>query len=245
MSGARGGKGSGMQKRGNWSVEELTKLRGSFGRRPLSQLVRELRRSKETILHRAQKMFGRRKKTGPWTEEELTCLREMIGCSDLETMALVLGRPASGVLEQLRAMSKEKKKGRFSEDEVLFMKTFGPSRPDWALAIAMGRDVAVLRRKAKALGLGKDKRLEEVPIPEMEPIIRLVPQPRPRMPRWSPEECQLLRERYSKVSNLVLARSLNRSVSSIVAKANELGLKKDPTRLEEMGRENAARRRDR
>jgi hypothetical protein len=234
-----------MKKRGNWSVEELTKLRASFGRRPVSQLVRELRRSEETILHRAQKMFSRRKKTGPWTQEELRCLSEMIGCSDLKTMALVLGRPPQSVLAKLRSMSKVKQKGRFSEDEILFLKTFGPSRPDWSLAIALGRDVSVLRRKAKALGLGKDKRLEEVPIPEMEPIVRLAPQPRPKMPRWSPEECQILRERYPKVSNLQIARALNRSVSSIVAKANELRLKKDPVRLEEMGRENAARRRDR
>lgn len=234
-----------MKKRGNWSVEELTKLRASFGRRPISQLVRELKRSEETILHRAQKMFAGDKKSGPWTQEDLDSLREMVGCSELETMALVLGRSKQSVLAKLRALSKEKQKGRFTEDEILFLKTFGPSRPDWALAIAMGRDVAVLRRKAKALGLGKDKRLEEVPIPEMEPIVRLAPQPRPKMPRWSVEDCQILRERYPNVSNLQIAKALNRSVSSIVAKANELRLKKDPLRLEEMGRENAARRRDR
>ncbi len=190
-------------------------------------------------------MFAGQKKTGAWTEEDVNCLREMVGCSNLETMALVLGRPKQKVLAKLRHLSKTQRKGRFTEDEILFLKTFGPSRPDWALAIAMGRDVAVLRRKAKALGLGKDKRLEEVPIPEIEPIIRLVPQPRLKMPRWSPEECRILKERYPRVSNLQIARALNRSVSSIVAKANELRLKKDPGRLEEMGRENAARRRDR
>lgn len=234
-----------MKKRGNWSVEELTKLRASFGRRPVSQLVRELKRSEETILVRAQKMFARRKKSGAWNQEEVDSLREMVGCSDLETMALVLGRPKRSVLTQLRKLSKRKQKGRFTEDEILFLKNFGPSRPDWSLAIAMGRDVSVIRRKAKALGLGKDKRLEEVPIPEMEPIVRLAPQPKPKMPRWSPDDCKILRERYPTVSNLQIAKALNRSVSSIVAKANELRLKKDPLRLEEMGRENAARRRDR
>ena len=62
------------------------------------------------------------------------------------------------------------------------------------------------------------------------------------MPRWKKDELQLLRERYPAHSNLSIAQDLNRSVKSVVSKAHNLGLKKDPARLREMGRENVSLR---
>ena len=57
----------------------------------------------------------------------------------------------------------------------------------------------------------------------------------------------LLGDLYPRCSNLEIAQKLQRSVKSVVSKAHHLGLKKDPVRLQEMGRENVSlryRRRD-
>jgi hypothetical protein len=62
------------------------------------------------------------------------------------------------------------------------------------------------------------------------------------MPRWTEEEIAKLRDMYPGESNLHIAQVLARSVKSIVSKAHNMGLKKDPSRLREMGRENVSLR---
>jgi hypothetical protein len=62
------------------------------------------------------------------------------------------------------------------------------------------------------------------------------------MPRWRPGEIRLLRDLYPTTLNLVLAQRLRRSVASVANKANQLGLKKAPAVLQEMGRRNVAAR---
>lgn len=66
-----------------------------------------------------------------------------------------------------------------------------------------------------------------------------------KMPRWTAADLELLRSRYATTSNLELALALRRSVKSIASKASSLGLLKAEERLESMGRENVALRRDR
>lgn len=61
---------------------------------------------------------------------------------------------------------------------------------------------------------------------------------RKKMPRWKPEEVEALRELYPTRSNADISIRLGRSVKSVVSKAHNLRLKKDPARLAEMGREN-------
>ena len=62
------------------------------------------------------------------------------------------------------------------------------------------------------------------------------------MPRWSSAEVAKIRELYADTSNLEIASELNRSVSSVVAKAHVLGLLKSSIRLGEIGRDNVGRR---
>ncbi len=231
-----------MRKRGNWSVTDLTKLRALFGRRPIPQLARELRRTEETIRQKAETMFGGRRNPGPCSAEDESALREMVGISDLETMALVLGREVEAVTEVLRTWAGRKRRGRYQRWEIEFLKNFGASRPDWALALVLGREIAAVRRKAAELGLGKDRRLVEVPLPGIEKIVVLEPRPPRRMPRWSPSEVETLKRLFPETPNLRIARVLGRSISSVVAKANELRLRKSKRRLTEMGRENAGKR---
>ena len=86
-----------------------------------------------------------------------------------------------------------------------------------------------LRRVAAQLCLGKDKKRFPVA----------------RMPRWRAEESATLRQLYATTSNEEIARQVNRTVKSVVAKAHNLGLRKDPARLREMGQQNVKLRRDR
>ena len=63
-----------------------------------------------------------------------------------------------------------------------------------------------------------------------------------RMPRWTDQELDVLRELYPLLPNLEIAQKLNRSVKSVVSKAHNMGLRKDPKRLRQMGRENVSLR---
>ncbi len=65
------------------------------------------------------------------------------------------------------------------------------------------------------------------------------------MPRWTEEQIEELRRDYTHTRNVDLARRFGRSVKSVNSKAHGLGLRKDPARLVNMGRENVAKRRDR
>jgi len=62
------------------------------------------------------------------------------------------------------------------------------------------------------------------------------------MPRWCKEDVARLRELYPETPNLDIAKQLERTLKSVVSKAHDLGLKKSPDRLRDMGRENVALR---
>ena len=62
------------------------------------------------------------------------------------------------------------------------------------------------------------------------------------MPRWRPEDVEQLRAMYPDTPNLDIAKALDRTLKSVVSKAHDLGLKKSPDRLRDMGRENVALR---
>ncbi|KPJ74796.1 MAG: hypothetical protein AMS19_14885, partial [Gemmatimonas sp. SG8_23] len=99
---------------------------------------------------------------------------------------------------------------------------------DEELAVRFHPSTPMIRRLAIQHGLAKDK--------------RTFPGTR-RMPRWSREDEARLRELYPVRPNLEIAQELQRSVKSVISKAHALGLRKSQDRLQEMGRENVARRR--
>lgn len=100
---------------------------------------------------------------------------------------------------------------------------------DFTLAEQFSISVSEVRRMAVQLCLGKDKK--SFPIE--------------RMPRWTAEEVETLKSLYGYSGNAEVARKLNRTIKSVVAKAHNLGLKKHADRLQEMGRQNVKLRRDR
>ena len=109
-----------------------------------------------------------------------------------------------------------------------FKRIYGTSR-DHDLAEKFNISIHQVRYLAAQHCLGKDKK--KFPIENM--------------PRWTSEEVELLKELYGNSSNSEVAKNLKRTIKSIVAKAHNLGLKKNSNRLAEMGRQNVKLRRDR
>jgi len=95
------------------------------------------------------------------------------------------------------------------------------------LAASSRKRPAEIVAKARELCLAKDKRMVAGT----------------RMPRWSSAEVARLRQLYPDHSNLEIARTLGRSVTSIANKAHQLGLCKSPATLRTMGRRNVGLRR--
>ena len=103
------------------------------------------------------------------------------------------------------------------------------STKDINLARRHGITLTEVDRIAKDLRLGQDKKLFPVG----------------RMPRWRPEEVAILKDLYPTTPNIEIASLLGRTLKSVVSKAFNEKLKKDPQRLVEMGRENVQLRQDR
>lgn len=125
-------------------------------------------------------------------------------------------------------------------------------RPDWGgvnfWLFSMGHDLALERvgsgRKPVTPSLSREEVLAEFCRARDEPPGASDVAPA-RKPRWQKKEIDVLRAMYPKAPNVAIARKLERSVKSVVSKAHILGLKKNPARLSEMGRQNVSLRGDR
>lgn len=233
-----------MLKRGNWSVEELERVRAQFARRPIEQLARSLRRTEDSVRDRARRIFKRTTQRGALTNAEQAELRAMVGIASIEEMALVLARARNRVLDVLQSWRDRRRSGRWADWELRYLRDFASKRPDWALELVTGRSRGAIVKRCAEYCIGTDRSLVPVELPELGTLPTLVLEPRAsrRMPRWQAEDVERLRILYPIRPNLDLARIFGRSVKSIRAKAQDLGLKKAPERLEAMGRENVQRR---
>lgn len=106
-----------------------------------------------------------------------------------------------------------------------FKRLYGTT-PNAELATMFDLSEEEVEGLAKRLALGKSRKVFRVE----------------RMPRWETEEIDRLRSLFPDASNEAIALLLNRTVKAIVAKAHQLGLRKHPTRLTAMGRENISKR---
>lgn len=219
-------------KRGRWSPDELQRLEELYGRRDDAAIARELGRTVPSVRSQAQKLFGDRQRSGPWTPEETERLKDYIGASSPDVIARIFGRLPSEVSERIESLGAKIKSGDWSRDEVQRLRQLYGRRTDQDLARILGRPVGEIEEKAVEYALRKDKAF----------IRKLEGASATRMPRWTEDELQVLRDLYPLRPNLEIAHQLKRSVKSVVSKAYHLGLKKDPQRLREMGRENVALR---
>ncbi len=215
-----------------WTEPELQRLRELWGLRTEQAIAKELGRSVESVRRAAAKAFEGRLQRGPWSEAEVERLRQHIGATPLEVVSKVLGRSVTDVRQRIDALSGERRTGRWTRDELNLLRRIYGTRTDEDLAVVFGRPVQAIRRTAKRFALSKDKAF----------LRQLHGEPVTKMPRWSAEELELLKELYPTTPNLEIAHQVGRSIKSVVSKAHQMGLRKDEERLREMGRENVAAR---
>ena len=228
-----GGEKSSTPRRGRWSAEEVARFKDLYGLKDEATIARELNRSITSVRNMARTVFDRDPRTGPWTAAEVEKLRVHLGASTVETMARILARPKEEVQAQIAELARVRRGGPWSQGDINEFKRIYGTRTDEDLAIVFGRRMEEVKRKAEDLCIAKDKAFLRRKTGGKEAT---------RMPRWKPEELELLKELYPELSNLEIAQRLNRSVKSVVSKAHNMGLKKDSSRLREMGRQNVSLR---
>lgn len=221
-------------KRGNWSAQELIRLRELWPRLRADEVARRLRRSAESVQRRAQRLFAGGTVRGAWTPDEERTLREAYGAVEIERIAAILHRPPREVRARVRRLRAELRRGAWSPSEVMDLKRLYGTRADADLVVCLSRPRAQIRAKARELQLAKDKRYLA--------RLRADSLSRTPMPRWNAAELDTLRLLYRDHDNLEIARRLRRSVASVANKAHRLGLQKSPALLEVMGRRNISSR---
>lgn len=63
-----------------------------------------------------------------------------------------------------------------------------------------------------------------------------------KKPRWTEDELMRLRELYPDHANIDVARALGRTEKAVVSQAYQMGVRKTPERLRQMGRDNVRKR---
>lgn len=222
-----------------WSASDKTHLLENFGLKDHRVLAREVGCTPEELHAEARRIYGARSvemNSGPWSPGDVNALKRYLGAVDTDLIARMIGRSIDSIdakLVELAADLKDDELG--TRAHVDFKRLYG-TRADADLALIFDRQLGVIRALSAELCLSKDKGFMRRQAGKVG---------RTKMPRWSAEELDQLREIYPKASNLEIAKTLGRSVKSIVSKAHSLGLKKDKARLRQMGQQNVQLRHDR
>ena len=206
-------------------------MRELNGLREDAAIARALGRPVASVVRAAASLFpATETRSGPWTASEVQELKRYIGASTPQVIARILGRSVVEVQAQIVDLGRIQRGSDWSRAEVKQFKAIYGSRTDEDLSRIFARSVEEVGRLAHEHGLKKDKRF----------LRKLHGAAASRMPRWKPDELEVLREHYPVESNLEIARRLGRSVKSVVSKAHSMGVKKSPERLRAMGRENVS-----
>lgn len=225
--------GSAGRKRGNWSAQELERLRLLYPRSGENHVATLLRRSPASVRRRAHGLFRRGVRRGAWTAEEDAQLRRGFGVLDARALAMVLARSERDVRERAAQLRSIRRRGTWSAEEEALLKQLYGSRSDQDLEVCLSRSAAQIGKAAARLCLRKDKRF----------LARAGgTEARRTMPRWSEAEIQRLAMLYPTRDNLDVARQLRRSVASVANKASQLGLRKDERLLSLTGKRNVQAR---
>ncbi|MAB79641.1 MAG: hypothetical protein CMJ89_09860 [Planctomycetes bacterium] len=210
-------------------------MKASYGLLEDWVIARALDRSLESV-HQALEAISPSdldRKSGSWAANDVDELKEYLGATSTLGMARVraiarlIGRSAASILAQLSIMPRE-----WTWEEIRTLKRIYGSHSLGTLSLVFGRSEEDVRSMAGKHALGRNK----------ASLRKLNGQGRIGMPRWTATELTVIKKEYPLRSNLEIARKLKRSIGSVVSKGHRLGLKKDPSRLKSMGRENVSHR---
>ena len=79
-------------RRGNWSVQEMQRMRALLPRRGVVDTARLLRRTADSVRRKALELFSAKPRRTPWTAEDDMALRESWGALEPRLLAALLGR---------------------------------------------------------------------------------------------------------------------------------------------------------
>ncbi|MBP8298895.1 MAG: hypothetical protein KA020_00910 [Planctomycetes bacterium] len=229
-------------RRGNWSVQELERLRQLLPRRGVADTALLLRRSEDSVHRKAMDILRVPARRGAWTGSDDDRLRDSWGAVEPRLLGPMLGRPVAEVSRRAEQLRSQLRSGPWTRVELQRLKEFYGTRRDQDLEVVMMRPRAEILAMAVRSCLAKDKRFAanaQAPTAQVESKggSNKVP-----MPRWTQTEIEQLRALYPDLANLTVARRLGRTVTSVANKANQLGLKKSPHLLADIGRTNVGMR---
>lgn len=226
-------------RRGNWSVQELERLRALLPRRGVEGTAALLRRSPASVLKKALSLLRVPPRRGDWTESDDLQLRLSWGAVEPRLLGPMLGRPTAEVRRRAALLRANVRAGSWTPAELKLLKDLYGTRDDRDLEVCLQRTEREIGAVARRLCLAKDKRYlastaaGTSPRAAGERAAR-----RARMPRWNRAEIERLCAIYPDHDNLTVARELGRTVTSVANKANQLGLRKSHALLAAIGRTN-------
>lgn len=222
-------------RRGNWSSQELARLKVLYPQGGEHHASRLLRRSVVSIRKRVRALFEQPKRKGPFSRDEDSQLRLSYGVLGIRALCIVLGRSRVDVVERIKHLRDKRRRGPWTRSEEILLKRIYSNRTDEDLEVCLSRSRAQIVKTAARLCLAKDKRFSANKG-------RSTRRKKTPMPRWSPEDEQRLEELYPDLDNLEIAKILGRTVASVANKGSQMGLRKSATSLARMGKDNVALR---
>jgi hypothetical protein len=241
-------------RRGNWSVQELERLRFLLPRRGVEVTATLLRRSPGSVQRKAQTLLRVPQRRGDWTDSDDGLLRDSWGALDIRLLALMSGRSVVDLRRRATELRARRRSGPWSHAEKQRLKDLYGTRADADLEVCFSRAIADIATMAGELCLAKDKRFAAHRAGARSDVrpgdgrkggagkgdVELPSGCSGRMPRWTEEETLRLRQLYADRENIDVARALGRTVTSVANKANQLGLRKSTRLLADIGRTNVA-----
>lgn len=216
-------------RRGNWSVQELERLRLLLPRRGVNDTAQLLRRSPDSVRRKAVDLLASPPCKTAWSADDDLRLRRSWGVLEPRLLGLLLGRSAAEVLRRIGQLRGRLGSGPWTRRELLELKDLYGTRTDDDLEVALLRPRAEIAAVAAQLCLAKDKRFRKAAMARAGTKA---------MPRWTDEQVAMLRRLYPDLDNLEVARQLGRTVASVANKAHQLDLHKSPELLARIGRDN-------
>lgn len=203
-----------------WTDAELQYLKEAYGRKPLSEIARELDRTGEAIRKRAQQLHlhhaldAKHVASRQWTDDEIQYIKDVYGRTPASEIAQKLDRTEASIRAkafklQLKRAPEEKglTRDRWTTAELEYLKSVYGLKPTSTIARELGRTEATVRNRAHRLKL-KSNWLRE----------------RDKREPWTQQEDRIVREEFMTTPIALLSEKLNRTETAVHDRACVLGI---------------------
>ncbi|MFK7738938.1 MAG: SANT/Myb-like DNA-binding domain-containing protein [Planctomycetota bacterium] len=150
--------GKGLLRRGNWSVQELARLRQLLPMRGVAWTASLLRRSPRSVEKKALELLRVPARHGDWTDSDDMQLRQAWGAVEVPILGPILGRTAKEVRARANELRGKHRGVAWSRAELGLLKKLYGTRRDEDLEVSLMRDREEVATAAQRLCLAKDKR---------------------------------------------------------------------------------------